>query len=148
MDNQLLITWAFMLGTGLVIDVAAYIFLRQDWKKNGSSIVDRFWDMVFNKTDQLAASAQKQIAIALLKYHRSAIAESAKTDSPNTPEAKPETQPEAAPELLGELIPVTVQNDGNLRRINFTLDMALDTQVEVRIGASREAGVTVEKREL
>lgn len=138
MDNQLLISWAFFIVIALGIDIAAYIFLRRDWQKNGITIVDRFWNNLFSKIDQLIAALQKQIAINLVKYHRSTLATV-------TPTAAPAPLPETAPV---ELIPVTVENMGELRRINFTLDMSLNTQVEVRIGATRETGVIVEKREL
>ncbi len=142
MDNELLITWTFFMVIALGVDIVAYLLLRLDWKKNGITIIDRFWNAHFRKIDQLSAALQKQIAISVLNYHRSTVAAApAAAPKEALPEAKPKTPP-------GEIVPVTVRNVGNLRRVKFTLDMPLDTQVEVRIGATREAGVTVEKREL
>ena len=143
MDNQLLISWTFFVAIALGLDIAAYIFLRRDWKKNGITVVDRFWNALFGKIDQLAAAVRKQVAVELLKYHRSTVPAVAQTDAASTPLTK---APPTAPPV--ELVPVTVRTVGNVRRVKFTLDMPLDTQVEVRIGATRESGVTVEKREL
>lgn len=142
MDNQLLITWAFMIVIALGIDIGMYVFLRLDWKKNGSTLIDRFWNQLFDKMDQFFKKLQKSVAVALVKYHQASI----------TPDAKPFSQLEpepVAPDVVPiEIIPVSVKNIGSVRRVQFSLDMPLDTQVEVRIGATREAGVKVEKREL
>lgn len=142
MDNQVL-TWAFMVIAALVLDIAAYIFLRLDWKKNGIALTDRFLNRVFEKVDSFFESLKTRAAIALLKYHK-AVAGETPASAPST-EVKPEPAP-AASSL--ESVPVLVSNVGKVRRIKFFVDMPLDTQVDVRIGATREAGVTVEKREL
>lgn len=141
-DNQQLITWTMMVVVALALDIGAYIFLRQDWKKNGSTLTDRFWAQVFDRASQINKTIQHRIAIALVNYHQASIATD---DKPAAADPAPEPLPDATPV---EIVPVTVRNIGGVRRVKFSLDMPLDTQVEVRIGATRESGVTVEKREL
>ena len=136
MDNQLLINWIIMIVLALGADIAAYIFLRLDWKKNGSTFIDRFWNWLFDKLNLFVAALKKRVALGLIQYHRASVA---------TPAPEPAPLPVGPPV---ETVPVSVKHIGPIRRIKFSLDMPLDTQVEVRIGATREAGVTVEKREL
>lgn len=140
-DNQLLITWGMMVFAGLTLDVGAYLFLRADWKKNGITLTDRFWEWLFTQVKKAITKMQNRIAIALVKYHQDSL------DPVAAP--KPEVLPEPEVESIPvEIIPVSVEHIGQVRRVEFSMDMFLDTQVEVRIGATREAGVTVEKREL
>ena len=140
-NNQQLITWTMLVVVALGLDIGAYIFLRLDWKKNSSTLTDRFWNQLFDRVDKTVKIVQNRIAIALVKYHQASIAADVKA----APAPEPVPDPDVTP---AEMIPVSVRNVGGVRRVKFSLDMPLDTQIEVRIGATREAGVTVEKREL
>lgn len=142
MDTQLLISWIIVVLVALGLDIGIYIFLRLDWKKNGTTFIDRFWDRAFDQANQIFQALKKRIAIALVKYHQASVSP-APVSAPTDPVLEP--LPDAHPV---ERIPVSVKNIGTVRRVQFSLDMPLDTQVDVRIGATREAGVTVEKREL
>jgi hypothetical protein len=144
MDNQLFVTWIIMIVVALGLDVAVYLFLRADWKKNGSVLPDRFWNRFFDKLRQTAKTWQNRISIGLVKYYQ-----------PSTLQPSPASAPASGAEPVMEatddsieIIPVSVRKVGQVRRIEFSVEMPLDTQVEVRIGATREAGVKVEKREL
>lgn len=141
METQIL-TWSFMVSAAVLIDIAAYIFLRLDWKKNGITLTDKFWNLVFDRADQIGNTIKKRIAIMVVKYHQATLAENVAP----TPVPEPDPLPVADPSV--EIVPVLVRSIGKVRHVQFFVDMPLDTQVEVRIGATREAGVTVEKREL
>lgn len=143
METQIL-TWSFMVSAAIIADIAAYIFLRLDWKKNGITLTDKFWNQVFDRADAVGKSIQTRISILLVKYHRASI-----TDTPAAvSQLKPSTVAPASDSVPVEIVPVLVHTTGNVRHVKFFVDMPLDTQVEVRIGATREAGVKVEKREL
>jgi hypothetical protein len=139
MDNQLLITWIFMIVVALGLDVGAYFLLRIDWKKKGSTLPDRLWGRLFDQVDHTVKTWQSRISVGLVKYYQPAPA------SAPVPTPLPEPVVDATPV---EIIPVSVKKVGNVRRVEFSVEMPLDTQVEVRIGATRDAGVKVEKREL
>ena len=126
--DKLLITWTFMVVVGIIIDVLMYVFLRAEWKKTGIILTDQFSKKVSDKLSQAIKALQKP--------------------EPAKPQPKPGPSPLASKVPIVELIPVSVESIGQIRRVQFSMEMPLNTTMEVRIGATLEAGVTVEKREL
>ena len=134
--NQLLLMWAVLVIAALCLDVGAYLYLRAEWKKSGVLLTDKLWNQLTNKPrESLKAGWERLRAIAKPKA------------APTSAVAEPAPQ-EAAIDEAVEIIPVSVKTIGQVRQVQFSLDMALNTTVNVRMGASGEAGVKVEKREL
>ena len=150
MDNQLLITWIIIIVVALGLDIGGYFFLRRYWEKNDVILTD-IWlnkimdpiDLAFDWVDQLGLRLR---ALFFLKpettTQTSVLAEPAAEILP-----LPEPEAEVTPEVE-EVIPVSVEQVDGVRRVRFSLEMPLNTTVEVRIGATQESGVTVEKHEL
>ena len=133
-SNQLLIMWAIIILAAFSLDIGAYLFLRAEWKKSGVLLMDRLWDQLFNKLDRIVKAGRERLLS--LKPQ---------------PKPKQAPLPEVSQPIIDdsvEIIPVSVKTVGQVRRVQFSLDMPLNTTVNVRIGATREAGVKVEKREL
>ena len=131
-NNQFLLTWAIIVVATLSLDIGAYLFLRAEWKKNGVLLTDKFWNLVSDKLGQAVKTAWKS-----LRPIKPQLAASLPTPAPVVNE----------PPI--EIIPVSVKMvGGEMRRVQFTVDMAMNTTVNVRIGATREAGIKVEKREI
>ncbi|MGC1379144.1 MAG: hypothetical protein WA821_23140 [Anaerolineales bacterium] len=132
-NNQLLITWAIVVFVALGLDVGAYLFLRAEWKKSGVLLTDKLWNQLSDKLDQ-SVKAERERLLSLIR-----------------PKPKQLSLPDAPQPIIDdpvEIIPVSVKTVGQVRRVEFSMDMALNTTVNVRIGATKEAGVKVEKREL
>jgi len=131
MDN-LLITWIFLIVAGLSIDLLAYVLLRAEWKKSGVVFTDKFWNQAWTKLEQLVKTGQERLR----------------------PAARP--QPALTPSELDllenqipvEIIPASVNIVDGIRQVEFSLEMQMNTTMEVRIGATSEMGVKVEKREI
>jgi hypothetical protein len=151
MDNQLLITWIIIIVVALGLDIGGYFFLRRYWEKNDVVLTD-VWlnkimdpiDLAFDWVDQLGLRLR---ALFFLK------SETKQTPVLVGPAAVAEILPSPEPELeaaseVEEIIPVSVEQVDGVRRVRFSLEMPLNTTVDVRIGATQESGVTVEKREL
>lgn len=152
MDNQLIASWIILLVLGIGLDVGIYLFLRADWRKNGVLRTDVFFDRIFDRLTQLRKTVKNGLALGLVRYYRDSVP--GLTPAPGTVSAsetgsvavsEPEPVMDTDPV---EIIPISVENVGQMRHIQFTLDMPIDSQVDVRIGATNEAGVTVQKREL
>jgi hypothetical protein len=126
--DKLLITWTFMVVVGLSIDVLAYVLLRAEWKKKGVIVTDEFLKKVSDRLGQMIKALRKP--------------------APIKPQPQPNPSSLASEVPIVELIPVSVESIGQIRRVQFSMEMPLNTTMEVRIGATLEAGVTVEKREL
>jgi len=138
MDNQLIIFWIIIVVTGLILDFAAYFLFRSYWQKNGVLFSDMLIVWVFDKLPLVSPQLRKTFAVTP-RTQTLVLATAAPTPEPlpMIPEAE-----------LVEIIPVSVEKIGDVRRVEFSIEMPLNTNVEVRIGATSEAGVTVEKREL
>jgi hypothetical protein len=144
MDTQLIFFWIMLLVVGLAIDIGVYLFLRADWRKTGVLRTDAFFDRIFDQLSQLQKTIKNSLNISLVRYYRDsvpALASASTSVSENELEPVMDTDPV-------EIIPISVENVGQMRHIQFSLDLPLDSQVDVRIGATNEAGVTVQKREL
>ena len=132
-NNQLLLMWAVIVGATLIVDAGTYLFLRAEWKKSGVLLTDKFWSLLRDRLVQFVKTALKTLR-------------------PVRPQLASVPAPASAPvvdEIPVEIIPVSVQMvGGEMRRVEFVVDMAMNTTVNVRVGATREAGVKVEKREL
>ncbi len=134
MDN-ILISLVFMVIAGLSIDLLAYFIIRAEWKKSGVVLTDKLLDQAGSKLDQLTQAGRKLFSPIKLQ------------PAPRPAFAQPQpAAPSQAPAV--EIIPASVETVGGLRRVNFSLDMQMNTTMEVRIGATSEAGVKVEKREI
>jgi hypothetical protein len=132
-NNRLLISWAIVVLVAFGLDIVAYLFLRAEWKKSGVLLTDRLWNQLSDKLGQIVKTGRERLPSLMLQPVRS-------TSLPESP------QPVIDNPV--EIIPVSVKTVGQVRRVEFSMDMALNTKVNVRIGATREAGVKVEKREL
>jgi hypothetical protein len=130
MDNdQLLIWWAVLVIVAFSFDIGAYFFLRAEWKKSGVLLTDKLWNQLSDKLGQFVKTWQERLRFARPR-----------------PAQTPSSQP--AIDDVVEIIPVSVKTFGQVRRVQFSMEMELNTTVNVRIGARQDAGVTVEKREL
>ena len=130
MDNdQLLIWWAVLVLVAFSFDIGAYFFLRAEWKKSGVLFTDKLWNQLSDKLGQFAKTWRER-----LRFIRPRPAQ--------TPSSQPVIDD------VVEIIPVSVKAFGQVRRVQFSMDMELNTTVNVRIGARQESGVKVEKREL
>ena len=151
MDNQLLITWIIIIVVALGLDIGGYFFLRRYWEKNDVILTD-VWlnkiidviDLAFDWVDQLGLRLRALFFLKPQTTQTPVLAGTAAT----TAEILPLSEPDAVPEEVEEIIPVSVEHVDGVRRVRFSLEMPLNTTVDVRIGATQEAGVTVEKREL
>ena len=132
-NNQLLIMWAIAVLVAFSLDIVAYLFLRAEWKKSGVLFTDRLWNQFSDKLGPIVKTGRERLLS--LK------------PQPIQPIPLPEP-PQPVIDDLVEIIPVSVKTVGQMRRVEFSMDMALNTTVNVRIGATSEAGVKVEKREL
>jgi hypothetical protein len=154
MTTQLIVAWVIFIIVGLAIDIGIYLFLRADWKKNGVVRTDLWLDNIFGKIGQIGKAVQHRISASLVQYYREALPTLKPATVPGSASALgADSNPESDSELVAdatpvEIIPISVENVGQMRHIEFSIDLRLDTQVDVRIGATNEAGVTVEKREL
>ena len=152
MEKQLLITCIIIIVLALGLDVVTYLFLRTDWKKNGTLITDRLLSRWSDALHQQVKVWQNSISVNLVKYYQESVAQPAPASVPvQTPRPAPAPAPVPAPVVDAvpvEIVPVSFKKIGQVRRVQFSLEMPWDTQVEVRIGATYESGVTVEKREL
>lgn len=151
MDNQLLITWIIVIVVALGLDIGIHFFLRRYWEKNDVILTDVWLNKIIDPID-LAFDWVDQLGLRLraLFFLKPGIKQTPVLAGPAaTPEVLPLPEPEveAAPEVE-EIIPVSVEQVDGVRRVRFSLDMPLNTTVDVRIGATQESGVTVEKREL
>jgi hypothetical protein len=126
--DKLLITWTFIVILGIGIDVLVYVLLRAEWKKRGVIVTDEFLKKVSERLGQMIKALRKP--------------------APAKPQPQPNPSSLASEVPIVELIPVSVESIGQIRRVQFSMEMPLNTTMEVRIGATLEAGVTVEKREL
>ena len=150
MEKQLLITCIIIIVLALGLDVVAYLFLRTDWKKNGTLLTDRLMSRWSDALHQQVKVWQNGISVNLVKYYQESVAQPAPAAVPvQAPVPVPAPVPAPVVDaVLVEIVPVSVKKIGQVRRVQFSLEMPWDTQVEVRIGATHESGVTVEKREL
>lgn len=139
MDNQIIIFWIIIIVAGLIIDFATYFLLRSYWQKNGVLLSDVLIARVFDRLDLSSPQLRKAFPVALRTQSLVLATHTSTLESLSTPEADAE---------LVEIVPVSVEKVGDVRRVEFSIEMPLNTNVEVRIGATSEAGVTVEKREL
>jgi len=132
-NNQLLILSAMIIVATLILDAGIYLVLRDEWKKSGILLTDKFWSLLSDKPGQFVRAVWKTLR-------------------PIRPQLASAPVPASAPvvdETPVEIIPASVKMvGGEMRRVEFVVDMAMNTTVNVRIGATREAGVKVEKREL
>jgi|GEM_PF-4172205 len=156
MDNQLIIFWSISTVGAVFIDIVAYFLLRNQWKQRGFTVVDEFWEKVFRRVDQTVKAVQARVP-ALPTW----TVWTASPPDPTTPEPVPVapgplpastlTEPPALPpppaEPAPQLIPAAVKKVGKLKRVEFSLDVPLDSAVNLRIGPSTEKGVNVEKRD-
>lgn len=145
MDN-LVITWIFMALIGLSIDVLAYVLLRAYWKKSGVVLTDKLWDQVSAKLSEIAQAGQERLFPAKPLPNPTPVNPVSIDPAPVLVEPEPPSVPSEEP--AEEIIPVYVENIGQLRRVQFSLDMQMNTTMEVRIGPTSETGVKVEKREI
>lgn len=153
MDNQLLITWIIIIVVALGLDIGGYFFLRRYWEKNDVILID-IWlnkimdpiELAFDWVDQLGLRLR---ALFFLKPQttQTPVLAGPAAAAEILPLPEPEVEAEATPEVE-EIIPVSVEQVDGVRRVRFSLEMPLNTTVDVRIGATQESGVTVEKREL
>ncbi len=150
MDNQLLITWIIIIVVALGLDIGGHFYLRRYWEKNDVILTD-VWlnkiidviDLAFDWVDQLGLRLRALFFLKPQSMQTPVLAGTAAVA-----EILPLSEPDAVPEEVEEIIPVSVEHVDGLRRVRFSLEMPLNTTVDVRIGATQEAGVTVEKREL
>lgn len=154
MDTQLIIFWVTLIVLGLGFDIGIYLFLRTDWRKNGVLRTDVWFDRIFDRLSQIRKAVSDRFAASLVRYYRDSVPSLATAPAFETApvfermvvaESEPEPVVDVAPV---EIIPISVENVGQMRHIEFTLDLKLDSQVDVRIGATNEAGITIQKREL
>ena len=124
-NNPLFLTWSTFLVGALFVDFGVYFYQRYIWKKSGVILTDQFWE-------KLSESLRRMIAEGRPRKLQPA---------PALP--KPVIVVE---EPAVEVIPVSVEMVGEVRRVEFSLEMELNSKVNVRIGATPEAGVKVEKR--
>lgn len=154
MTTQLIGAWIIFIIVGLAVDIGIYLLLRADWKKYGVVRTDLWLGNVFSKIGQIGQAVQNRISASLVQYYREALPTlKPATVSGQAPtlgaDSNLESDSESAADVAPvEIIPISVENVGQMRHIEFSIDLRLDTQVDVRIGATNEAGVTVEKREL
>jgi hypothetical protein len=128
-NNNLVIWWTIIVIVALSIDIVVYIWLRTEWKKRGVMVIDEYFKKALNWPKQTFETLKKRLP-----------------GKPQPRQPHPAPQPTEAP--IVELIPVSVESIGQIRRVQFSMEMPLNTTMEVRIGATLEAGVKVEKREL
>jgi hypothetical protein len=146
MTDQLLITWIIFLIFALCIDIGAYIALRVIWKRKGVVPTDEFWNLVEARLGQgINVIIDRLSRIRLQLPQAPALSQTPKPTP--APDKVPAEVPDEIPAGV-ELIPYYVKTIDNIRQVQFSFEMPLNTKINVRIGATGENGIQVEKREL
>jgi hypothetical protein len=146
MDNVLVSIWIISLVVALSLDVSAYIVLRREWEKRGVLVTDELAKRVSDRLDQIRKTWQKpatpktepappvQKPVEVVE----AAVEVAK-EVPSVRVASPEPEPEP--------IPAPVRAAGQLKHVEFSMDVPLDSAIDISIAATPQ-GVKVEKRQV
>jgi hypothetical protein len=137
MDNAFIIWIIISIVAALGLDMWIYIVSRREWETRGVMLTDELWQQASDRLglNRIAATWQER---------RSAKTKPAPVEgSAQQKEAQPVQQ-----DLQAQSIAASVKTVGKVKHVQFSMDMPLDSAVEISISATPEAGVKVEKRRI
>lgn len=141
--NDLFIFWSVIIVVSLSLDALGYFVLRHHWKRSGGIILtDDLWAQISGRLQQRARSWQEKRPVKSEKPVIRAIVPEPSPAPPLPP------SPPLREEPAVQVIPASVKTLGQLREVEFSVDIPLNTVVDIYVGAASEDGVKVEKREL
>ncbi len=130
MDNLFYI-WITAMVVALSLDVSAYIVLRRQWKKRGFTIIDELSERMSNRLGQIKKRWQELRPV--------------KTKLAPVQQPVQEEEQMIQADLQPELIAASVKTIGRLQRVQFSMDVPLDSRINISISSTPETGVKVEK---
>jgi hypothetical protein len=142
MDNVLVSIWIIAMVVALSLDVAVYIVLQRAWEKRGVLITDELSKRISDRLGQIVKPWRKPAPVKI---------------SPPVPvqkpveavKAVPAAQPvQAVPAPEPEPIPASVRSAGPLKHVEFSMDVPLNSAIDISIAATPLGDVKVEKRQV
>jgi hypothetical protein len=143
MDN-IFVIWIIAMVVALSLDVLLYIVLRRGWEKHGVLITETLFKQVSDRLGQVVKTWQKP---APVKTKPPVPAQKPVEPAQAKVEVKKEQAQPVQAAVESELIPASVQTVGQLKRVQFSMDVPLDSAIDISIASTPEAGVKVRKRQ-